>query len=306
MTKYYVVHRVDGNNVGDMASNPLQYFLNKSDYTVVDVTQMGYTFFDDKPVIAGGGGLLANEFMEDSLRDLTIPSDKNQILSLANQYWKQTSAANKTVRDEFFEKLNILVSEYVKKLSETRSPRILWGAGHNADYQKKVKGTLEYPSWIRNFDLIGVRDYAQEYKWAPCASCMHPALRKTYPIKNDVIWFEHKKQLVKSTEFGSDPIPRFINSGNNIDQTIELLGSANTIITNSYHGAYWGTLLKKRVIVAEPWSSKFNAMRHRPYILNKGENWKHIIDAVPIYHEALNECIDATEQYWQEVKEIIN
>jgi hypothetical protein len=305
MTKCYVVHSVDKNNVGDMASNPLQYFMNKSDYTVVDITQIGSTFFEDKPVVVGGGGLIANDFMEDSLRDLTVPSDKNQILNLANQYWKQTSAANKSLRDEFFSKLNPLVKEYVDKLESKKSPRIIWGAGHNGDYQKKLKGMLEYPNWIRNFDLVGVRDYAQEYQWVPCASCMHPALRKNYAIKNDVIWFEHKKQLIKSAEFGKEPIPRFINSGDNIDQTIEILGSANVIITNSYHGAYWGTLLKKKVIVVDAWSSKFNAMRHSPYMLNKGEIWRNIIDAVPTYSSALDECIGVTENYWNKVKEII-
>jgi hypothetical protein len=305
MTKCYVVHREDKNNVGDMASNPLQYFMNKSDYTVVDITQIGATFLDDRPVVVGGGGLLANEFMEDSLRDITVPSDKNQILNLANQYWKQTSAANKSLRDEFFSKLNPLVKEYVDKLESKKSPRIIWGAGHNGDYQKKLKGTLEYPKWIRNFDLVGIRDYAQEYEWTPCASCMHPALRKNYAIKNDVIWFEHKKQLIKSTEFGNEPIPRFINSGSNIEQTIELLGSANTIITNSYHGAYWGTLLRKKVIVVEAWSSKFNAMRHQPYMLNKGEIWRNMVESVPTYPSALDECIGVTENYWKKVKEII-
>lgn len=305
MTKYYVVHRVDKNNVGDMASNPLQYFTNASDYTTIDLTQIGSTFFEDRPVIIGGGGLIANEFFEDAIKDLSIPSDKNQILNLAAQYWRHTSAANKTVRDEFFSKLNPLVKEYVEKLESTKSPRIIWGAGHNGDYQKKLKGGLEYPSWLRNFDLVGVRDYAQEYTWAPCASCMHPALRKTYAIKNDVIWFEHKKQLIKSTEFGNDPIPRFVNSGNNMEQTIELLGSANTIITNSYHGAYWGTLLKKRVIVFEAWSSKFNAMKHAPYFLGKGEYWKDIIGSVPVYRNALDECVSATESYWNRVRELI-
>jgi hypothetical protein len=279
--------------------------MNKSEYTVVDITQIGSTFFEDRPVIVGGGGLLANEFMEDSIKDLTVPSDKNQILNLANQYWKQTSAANKAVRDEFFSKLNPIVKEYVDKLESKKSSRILWGAGHNGDYQKKLKGTLEYPDWLRNFDLIGVRDYSQQYDWVPCASCMHPALREKHIIKHRVIWFEHKKQLIKSTEFGKDPIPRFINSGDNVEETIRLLGSADIIITNSYHGAYWGTLLGRKVIIADAWSSKFNAMRHKPYFLNKGEFWKDYVDSAPIYNSALDECISVTENYWKRVKEFI-
>jgi hypothetical protein len=130
---------------------------------------------------------------------------------------------------------------------------------------------------------------------------MHPALRKQYAIKNDIIWFEHKKQLIK--DFGPEPIPRFVNSGDNIEQTIELLGSANIILTNSYHGAYWGTLLKKKVIiVGGTWSTKFKWFKHPPTILGKKEDWQDAIDSSNIYDSALDECIYATEQYWNTIK----
>jgi hypothetical protein len=133
---------------------------------------------------------------------------------------------------------------------------------------------------------------------------MHPALNREYAIRNDVIIFEHKKQLIK--DFGTEPIPRFINSGNNLDQTIELLGSANTILTNSYHGAYWGTLLKKRVmIIGGAWSSKFKFFKHPPTILGKKDNWKDYYDRTPIYYTALDECISATKSYWNTIKEMI-
>lgn len=303
MPKAYVVHRRDQNNVGDMSANPLQYFLKPNDYTVVDITNINrYNFDPNVPVIAGGGGLIANEFMNEALRDLTVSSDKSSILNIGSEIWKHTLAGNKDIRDEFFSKFNPLVTEYVKKLSNDISPRIIWGAGHNGSFEKKFKGELEYPSWMRNFDLVGVRDYSQEHEWVPCASCMHPALRENHIIKHPVIWFEHKKQLMKSTEFGSDPIPRFINSGDNIEETIRILGSAEVIITNSYHGAYWGTLLGRKVIVAEAWSSKFNAMKHKPLFIGKGDFWKNVVNRVPVYDTALEECISVTEQYWNKVK----
>ena len=129
-------------------------------------------------------------------------------------------------------------------------------------------------------------------------------LQKKYPIRNKVIWFEHKKQLIKATNFGNDSIPRFINSGGNMDQTIELLGSAETIITNSYHGAYWGALLGRKVIVTEPWSTKFYGFKHMPYLLTKLQTWNDIIDDVPTYPNALEECVQITKNYWQEVQQL--
>jgi len=303
MPKSYVVYRQDKNNVGDIASNPLQYFMKPGHYEEVDIVNIGRHNFDPGvPVIAGGGGLLANEFMNDALRDLTVSPDKTSILNIGEEIWNRTAPANKNIRDEFFAKLNPLISEYVNKLSNDTSPRIIWGAGHNGNYEKKFRGHLQYPKWLRNFDLVGVRDYGQEHEWVPCASCMHPALREKHVIKHPVIWFEHKKQIIKSTDFGAYPIPRFINSGNDIAETIRLLGSADVIITNSYHGAYWGTLLGRKVIVVEAWSSKFNALKHKPTFLGKGDFWKDYVDSTETYKTALDECINVTENYWNKVK----
>ena len=89
-----------------------------------------------------------------------------------------------------------------------------------------------------------------------------------------------------------------------MDQTIELLGSAETIITNSYHGAYWGALLGRKVIVTEPWSTKFYGFKHMPYLLTKLQTWNDIIDDVPTYPNALEECVQITKNYWQEVQQL--
>ena len=299
MIKAYVVHRKDLNNVGDIAANPLQYFLKQDEYEAIDILDVNSTHFDDGiPVIAGGGGLIENDFIGDELRNLTQSSDINQLLEFGNLYWQNYSRTNRNAREEFFKELNDLVKRTADKLVNIKGPRIVWGAGHNAGFDKKFKGKLSYPAWLQQFDAVGIRDFGQQYDWVPCASCMHPALRKKYTIKNDVIWFEHKKQLIKTTDIGPEPVPRFINSGNNIEQTIELLGSANTIITNSYHGAYWGTLLGKKVIVVEAWSSKFNALKHKPFFLSKAQQWQDFVEGVPVYRTALDECIDTTESFW--------
>lgn len=300
--KCTVVFRKDLNNVGDIASNPLQYFLKPDEYQIVDIEDLNVAQYrSDYPVIVGGGGLIANEFFSDLLRNVLVPADKTQLLSMWAETWKVCDPTNVSLRNEFVDKARGLVKEYIDKLGSKSGPRIIWGAGHNSDTNKKIK-SLEYPDWLADFDLIGIRDFGQPYGWVPCASCMHPALRKKYSIKNKVIWFEHKKQLMKSVDFGGDPIPRFVNSGNNIEHTIELLGSAEIIITNSYHGAYWGTLLGKRVIVDAPWSSKFWTMKHQPRILEKGEHWRNVVDSIVPATTALDECIFANEKHWGKVK----
>lgn len=303
MSKFIVVHRQDENNVGDIASNPLQYFLEPDEYQVIDISKIHQTHYEaGVPLIVGGGGLLGNEFFGDAIQNLLLSNDKNQLLELYDKRWECSNPANKELSDEFATKFHTLVNEYLGKIEHDKAPKIIWGAGHNGEVTKKNRGLFSYPKYLAEFQLLGIRDYGQNVNWVPCASCMHPALQKTYSIKNDIIWFEHKKQLIK--DFGSDSIPRYVNSGANIEHTIELLGSANIIITNSYHGAFWGTLLKKRVVVVQPWSTKFYGLKHQPAIADNISLWQESLQKAEVYNYALEECISVSTSYWNTVRQI--
>jgi len=302
--KFVLAHRVDENNVGDLASNPLQYFLNKSEYQVVDVVNLHKTAYPhEAPMIIGGGGLFGNNFIGgDYLKTALLSADRNQLETLWENSWKLSNPKYRDIFREFHKKHRDLVAEVLNKIDNTPGPRFVWGAGHNGEFEHDFND-VRWPRELSHFKEVGIRDYHENSKfdWVPCASCMHPALRKNYSIKNDVIWFEHKKQLIK--DFGNFSIPRFVNSGNNIEQTIELLGSANVILTNSYHGAYWGVLLKKKVIVIHPWSSKFKWLKHQPYLLtSKKDTWEDVIDRVQVSEDALDDCVDANEKFWDKIK----
>ena len=305
--KFVVAHRADPNNIGDMASNPLQYFLKEDEYRVVDVASINNSAFDTSvPMIVGGGGLIDNSFMGDFWYQTLESSDQIQLARMYNDAWTLTNQRYSQLHQDFHIKYQLLINETIGQLEPVVAPRFVWGAGHNGEDPGIEFAKIRWPRAFSKFKLVGIRDFdpASRYRWTPCASCMHPAFDKKYEIKNDVIWFEHKKQMIK--DFGTDPIPRFVNTGNNMDQTIELLGSANTILTNSYHGAYWGTLLKKKVIlVGGMWSSKFKFMKYPPITISKKESWKDVVDKATIYDQALEDCRSATRAYWQEIQDNI-
>jgi hypothetical protein len=299
--KFTVVHRADPNNVGDLASNPLQYFLKPDEYQVFDIAHIKETGYDSTlPMVVGGGGLFANEFFGNIVETLLPAADLNQLAQIQQHKWTLQDPANEETHKKFLAAHRHFIKKFMDKITPVTVPRHIWGVGHNGLLDKRGNAEIVFPDWLMNFDQVGVRDWNQNQPWTPCASCMHPALRKKYAIKNDVIFFEHKKQLIKN--FGNDSIPRFVNSGSNIDQTIELLGSANTILTNSYHGAYWGVLLGKKVIVVEPWSSKFLNMKHAPWLLKPGQDWKDVVDQVKICDSALEDCRLATKAFWEKIK----
>jgi len=304
--KYVVAHRKDPNNIGDIASNPLQYFLKPNEYKIIDIAHIGAESYPDNvPMIVGGGGLIGNSNFGDFFAEILNSSDRNQIEAIWEQSWTLSNPEHKELHDEFHTKLRSITNELLAKIRPVTAPRIIWGAGHNSDNGAQEFKEIKWPKCFAKYNLIGLRDFSihSRFNWTPCASCMHPAFDKTYAVKNDIIWFEHKKQLIK--DFGNDPIPRFINSGSNLEQTIELLGSANTIITNSYHGAYWGTLLKKKVIIAGGvWSSKFRFFKHQPPIVGKKETWQDHIESTPIFDTALDECRAATKNFWAQIQGI--
>jgi hypothetical protein len=303
--KFTVVHRADPNNVGDIASNPLQYFLKPDEYQVVDIIKLDKTVYNSNlPLIVGGGGLIANEFMGNFLDRVFDMSDMQQLVRMNTDRWQLSNLEFESTYNEFNLKFSSLIQETISKIPTVTAPRFIWGAGHNSDGEIDFE-KIKWPREFARFKHIGIRDYdkTSPFQWVPCASCMHPALDKKYAIKNDIIFFEHKKQLIKSTEFGSESIPRFINSGSNIEQTIELLGSSNIILTNSYHGAYWGTLLKKKVIiVGGAWSSKFKFFKHQPQIVGKKDSWRDSIDRATVFENSIDECRKATINYWNTIK----
>ena len=95
-----------------------------------------------------------------------------------------------------------------------------------------------------------------------------------------------------------------LNTGQNIEQIIEFLGSAETVVTNSYHGVYWATLLKRKVICV-PWGSKFNMFKHPPVMANE-RNWFEKIGQSDIYEDALTECRQANMSFFEDVLKLIN
>jgi len=153
---------------------------------------------------------------------------------------------------------------------------ILWGAGQQS-YNFKNSGdnfspynasNFDYKPYLTDFNLTGIRDYNQGYDWVPCVSCMDKAFDNDYSIQHDFVVFSHKKFQIKIDSF-----PRMTNEDNNFEKIISFLASGETILTSSFHGAYWGTLLGRKVL-AFPFTSKFLTLKH-PVAMYTGIRWKN-------------------------------
>ena len=204
-----------------------------------------------------------------------------------------------------------------------KSKMIFWGVGQQRYGSRMYKpDEFDYSPYFENADLIGIRDYDTEYNWLPCVSCMHPLFDKPREIKHELVVLSHKKFRISFPG-----IPRMTNETNDLEKILDFLGSGETILTTSFHAAYWGTLLNRKVIVF-PFNSKFMTMKHKPAIypvrgwnrerwqltlmgrriftlMNPGDvhtcdtrGWKKLTDSLETFPDSLEECRERNRWFY--------
>jgi hypothetical protein len=239
------------------------------------------------PNIGDVASLPMRYFRENALmRDVRIPLPAGQLSKFDVLIFGGGGMA-----DEFWaDKLK----DYLKRPREHKV--ILWGIGHNASSMDK-----NYPEWLNSADLVGVRDFNREFSWVPCASCMSPHIERyasTSPLAQYVVYYHHALG-----PFPSYGYPRANNyTMRTMEEALAFLSCGETVVTNSYHGAYWGVLLGRKV-VCHPICSKFLEMKHPPAFADFNRDWRGV---VPKRHRfALQECRDANIAFWHRAKELI-
>jgi hypothetical protein len=233
----YELHHLEYGNIGDREAAPLRYFASLlPDW--IEVRKMSYHSpevleLENDTVVLGGGGIL-NPF---------------------DWWW------------------------VVLPLLERGNRVIAFGVGHHhdhhhfdpaeiGDWRASVEhyGT-QYP--LGQLWLAGVRDVGTPFEHVPDASCLSSAFDRSRRVEHPVVLYE---------QGDLDPIaiegpPRSSNKGEReLDQVADFLGSGEVVITNSYHGAYWALLLGRRVLVYEPWCSKWLLTPWDPVFCDR-ENW---------------------------------
>jgi hypothetical protein len=145
--------------------------------------------------------------------------------------------------------------------------KIGWGLGTAIEGQRQVPPP---PAW---FDMYGSREYDHPgTEHVPCASCMHPALDDHHgaPSRHEfVLYFNYDPKRSRPDWKG----PPQNHNEIPMHKAIAFLASGENVVTNSYHGAYWATLLGKKVFLTDPFCSKFYHYQFQPVLLGN-RTWK--------------------------------
>lgn len=191
--------------------------------------------------------------------------------------------------EDFADNLNAIISAKPKRL-------IYWGTGIN----EHDANSATFPNYLTLANLVGLRDAGNPYIWVPCPSCIYEGFDQGFKIKHKIVVYEHEGYNLKV-----DAYPKMSNESDNIDAVLEFLGSGEYILTNTYHGVYWGTLLNRKVIITEVFSNKFLGLKYKAPIVEL-KNWEEHMENATNYPNALNECRKANVEFNERFKMLLS
>jgi hypothetical protein len=197
----------------------------------------------------------------------------------------------------------VLHARLVKAREHLAAPvrvRIAWGLG--VSERGRMPQDIPLPEV---FDLLGVRDHGREALLpgalhVPCASCMLPQFDRTWPVTREVVGFVNADPRIRAPRLPGLPV--LANDGP-LDEVIAWLASAEVVVTNSCHGAYWATLLGRR-LVCIPYSSKFHGFKFPPALAPDGD-WQARIAEARSHPEALEDSRAANRAFFARARALI-
>ena len=170
--------------------------------------------------------------------------------------------------------------------------KIAWGIS-TIDYSPF---SLPYLKSRIHLDLIGSRDYGDNrFIYTPCPSCLSDLFDRNYTETNEVSFFGHAEKSAAQNIKIPNEIPFLDNYSESMYEAIKFIGSTKTLVTNSYHGTYWGLLLGKKVLTI-PFNKKFMHYRIKPGYSNS-ETWLNDLKKAQSANEMLALCREDTNNF---------
>ena len=256
-TNLKFIFRADKTNVGDWWCPPWRYFQFKPG-VVGDIFNPEFKISETDTLILGGGGIGSETFRP-----------------------------------------------HLNRIKEAKANvSILWGAGVDSLLNRDgVLSDGEHDLYGNYFDFLdekGIRVFSspQKFNYVPCASCMNNLFLKYREKKprNKVGVYNHKRVSILNAD-NPQRIPIEDNSGDNIKEKLEFLSDFEYIITNTYHGVYWATLLGRKVICI-PFKSGLFSFKYPPtYCLDGSVRDEHFERAVA-YEGVLEESRKINLDYY--------
>lgn len=160
------------------------------------------------------------------------------------------------LKDEWNKKINFLI--------DNSRQVIFLGCGLNKESNKSdLKEFIKFNS--PKVKLIGLRDRNTKHTFVPCPSCLLlTKYEKRENIREFGVVMHCARKMNVNFEFPSIKMT-YQKGCNSIEKVLDFISTTEKLVVNSYHAYYWATLLGKKVILLDNWSTKFNNIfPHKP------------------------------------------
>lgn len=203
---------------------------------------------------------------------------------------------------------DILWDAAICRKNKHTGPIIVWGAGENMHNQKR----LLQPDYLHFFDAVGLRDwrtvstFENRIDYVPCPSCMLPEFDDAVAIEPifPVVIYEHFGEPIDS-RFGHHPrMTNEVRDDVSVLRRLSFLAQGQIILTNSWHGAYWGMLLGRKVAIVKGGlvSSRFHHFKHQPPIIEHISEVHRATSGTPTF---IGECRNLNREFHKKVLKAI-
>ncbi|GLS81565.1 hypothetical protein [Paracoccus marinus] len=258
------IFRDDPTNVGDHVCPPYKYF-DFRDAPVYDVMDPSADLSTEKVVVVGGGGLGRRYFRKQLDRIAASPRPYKLVA------W---GVGADTVID--------------------KSGAALDPAG---DYDL-------FSPFFDAFDIVGIRSWSedQRFTWVPCASSMSGLLDiyRDKPPTRTIGYYQHKH-----TRMGvgtGDTV--MTNNGTDLESKLRFLADHEYIVSNTYHGVFWATLLNRKVLCL-PFKSGLFSYKHKPAYITTERPGDDDLHRAVSYDSSLEECRAANVAFYDRLQDEI-
>lgn len=192
----------------------------------------------------------------------------------------------------------------MKKVMSKDVKVVAWGVGYtNRNKFNKIKASSHY-EYRSGFALYGTRDYLPHsgLDYVPCVSCMHYFFDKIPEPTREVVVYSHHDLMLLDKEAHALGIP-YKNNKDELGflEVMNFLASGKKIVTSSYHGAYWGTLLGREVAMI-PFGTKFMNLKYRPPIVKSVQEG---VEKAISFPEALSDSRMLNIDFYNKVRNLI-
>ena len=188
------------------------------------------------------------------------------------------------------------VAEKVLNLSNNSDNRSLtiW----NGTFRTIQSNVYKNFPHFKNLNSLSFTDNIDNKKWVPCVSCMHKVFDKEYNTTHGLV-----AVLDHTSDFRLKIKAPTMFDNEELKNVIHLIGSGETLITNSYYGVYWGLLLGRRVLVVNCTNPAIDYLPI-PFIRSSNRFYKDI-KTFEKNNSILGMCREKNTLFWRNLRERI-